>query len=218
MFDILFRFITNPYIPIQRKPRFKEIIRLLAIFVLLSIPLGLICNFICKEFRITHIKFSKQSTLLILYGAFIAPILEEILFRSWLKWSKQTIYILIATFISVVVMSFIDHRFQYRWIMLFLLLLIGVLIYLLKNIKVEPFIVKYFKYFFWCSSIAFGLVHASNFTGNIWYLIGFSFILGSPQILGGFILGYIRMNSGLRYSILFHFLINSILLLSLLHR
>ena len=218
MFNILFRFIINPYIPIQRKPRIKEIIRLLVIFVLLSVPLGLICNFICKEFRISYVGISNESTRIILYAVFIAPILEEILFRSWLKWSKQTIYILIATFISVVVVSFIDHRFQYHWIMLFLLLLVGILIYLLNNIKVEPFIAKHFNYFYWSSSIAFGLVHASNFTGNIRYLIGFSFILGSPQILGGFILGYVRMNNGLRYSILFHFLINSILLLKLLNR
>ena len=218
MFKILFRFITNPYIPIQRKPRVKEIIRLLVIYVLLIFPFGLISSIVAKELRITHVEFSKESIWIILYAVFIAPILEEILFRSWLKWSKQNITILIVTLISVVVFSFFGHRFQYSWIMLIMLLIVVALIYLLKNIKDEPFIDKHFNYFYWISSIAFGLVHVSNFTGNIWYLIGFSFILGSPQILGGFILGYIRMNYGLRYSILFHFLINSSLLLSLLHR
>src|ERR1035437_4287148 len=118
MFNILLRFITNPYILIQRKPRIKEIIRLLVIYVLLTIPLGLISNLICKEFRITYVGISKESTRIILYAVFIAPILEEILFRSWLKWTKRNIYILIITLISTVGLSFFRHRFQHSWIML----------------------------------------------------------------------------------------------------
>ena len=218
MLKILFRFIINPYIPTQRKPRIKEFIRLLFIDILLTIPLVIFCSFVAKELKISHVEFSKESTLIILYAVFAAPIIEEILFRSWLKWTKRNIYILIITLISVVGLSFFRHRFQHIYIMLILLLLVVALIYLLKNIKVEPFIAKHFKCFLWSSSIVFGLVHASNCTGNIWYIIGFSFILGSPQIVSGFILGYIRMNYGLRYSILFHFLVNSSLLLSLLHR
>jgi membrane protease YdiL (CAAX protease family) len=218
MFKIFYRFIFNPYIPTQRKPRIKEFIQLLFIYVLMIFPLGFISNYVVKKLNITHFNFSKQSTLLILLGVFIIPIFEEILFRSWLKWSKRNVYILIVSIICVVTISYFHHRFQHIRIMILFLFIVVGLIYLLKNIKAEPFIVNHFKYFFWSSSIIFGLVHASNYTGNIWYLIGFSFILGSPQIVGGFILGFIRMNYGLRYSILFHFLINSSLLLSLLHR
>ena len=218
MFNILYRFILNPYIPTQRKPRLKEFIRLLFINVLLIIPLGFIGSFVVKKLGMTHINFSKQSTLIILYGVFIIPVFEELIFRSWLKWSKRNTYILIVSIICIVTLSYFHHRFQHIDIMLLFLLIVVALIYLLKNIKVEQFIVNNFKYLFWSSSIVFGLLHASNYTGNIWYLIGFSFILGSPQIVGGFILGFIRMNYGLRYSILFHFLINSSLLLSLLHR
>jgi membrane protease YdiL (CAAX protease family) len=218
MINNLFRFIVNPYISTWRKTSLKEFIRLLFVYVLLTIPLIILSGFVAKALRVTHVEFTKGSTLMILYGVFVGPILEEIIFRSWLKWTKRNIYILIATFLLFVGLSFFHHQFQQIYIMLFLLLLVVILTYLLKNIKVEPFINNHFKYFYWGSSIVFGLVHASNFIGNIWYLIGFSFILASPQIIGGFILGYIRMNNGLRYSILFHILVNSYLLLSLLHK
>lgn len=218
MITSLYRFIFNPYIPTRKKANLKEFIRLLFVYALLTLPLVIISSFVAKVLRVTHVEFSKESTLLILYGVFGAPILEEIIFRSWLNWTKRNIYILIATFFLLVGLSFFRHKFQHIYIMLFLMLLVVILTYLLKNIKVKPFINKHFKYFYWGSSIIFGLVHASNYSGNIWYLIGFSFILGSPQIIGGFILCYIRMNNGLRYSILFHILVNSYLLLSLLHK
>ena len=218
MLSNLFRFIINPYIPTRRKASLKEFIGLLFIYALLSIPLVIISSSVAKVLKCTHAEFSKESSLMILYGVFVIPIIEELICRSWLKWTKRNIYILIATFIFLVGLSFFRHKFQYIYIMLFLLLLVALLTYLLKNTKVEPFINKHFKYFYWSSSIIFGLLHAFNFSGSIWHLIGFSFILGSPQILAGFILGYIRMNNGLRYSILFHILINSSLLLYLIHK
>jgi len=67
-----------------------------------------------------------------------------------------------------------------------------------------------FKYFFYVTAIVFGLLHSTNFTGNIYIIMAFSPILGGPQIVTGAILGYIRMKNGLVYSILFHILFNSV--------
>jgi len=87
-------------------------------------------------------------------------------------------------------------------------LVVLLLVTIFTRDKVELFIASKFKYFFYGSSILFGLVHASNFTGNVNYILAFSFILGGPQIVLGLILGYIRMNHGLKYSILFHMAVN----------
>jgi membrane protease YdiL (CAAX protease family) len=82
--------------------------------------------------------------------------------------------------------------------------------------RIESFIASNFKYFFYSSSIVFGLMHSSNFTGNIYLILTFSVILGGPQIVLGLILGYIRMNHGLKYSFLFHMVVNTSLILTLI--
>ena len=69
-----------------------------------------------------------------------------------------------------------------------------------------------FRILFYGSALAFGLLQATNFTGNPWIILAFSPVLGSPQILLGFLSGYIRMKNGLAYSILFHMVVNLIAL------
>jgi uncharacterized protein len=218
MYNTFLKYLRNPCIPERKSPSLKEFVKLLFLNGLLFIPAALLSYFVANKLGIKSIVFPRGSALFIFYGVFLAPILEEMVFRSWLKWSKRNIYILLIAIILVIALSFFRHRFQHVGIILLLSCIVIFLIYLLRCKNIEQFINKHFKYFYWGSSIAFGLIHASNLTGNIWYLIGFSFILGSPQIVGGFILGYIRMNYGLRYSILFHLIINSNLLFSLLHK
>lgn len=218
MLKELLRFTIKPSIPILRMPSIKEFSKILFICILISIPFAIISKLIENEFGIIRPEYTKASKLIILYGVFGAPIFEEILFRSWLKWTKTNIYFLITTIILMIAISIFLHKFEQICKISILVSLLIMVIYLMKNTKVKPYIVRNFKYFYWSSSVTFGLMHASNFTGNVWYIILFAFVLTSPQIIVGFFLGFVRMNYGLRFSILLHMLYNSSLLLFLLHK
>jgi len=70
-----------------------------------------------------------------------------------------------------------------------------------------------YKLLYWGSILFFGLAHGINFSfSNSWYLL-FIPLLILPQILAGFILNYIRVKYGIKYSIEFHLLINLQILL-----
>lgn len=218
MFKTLFNFILNPYIPERKKPLIKDLIKLFGINLLAFIPLRLIIIFVSKKFGITQVNFFELSTLFILYTVFLAPVIEEFVFRSWFKWSRINSIILIILFVALIAVSFFRAKTLFCVV---IMLILGIILFSLSRArkqKVIELISTKIKYFYWGSSIVFGLVHASNFVGNIWYLIGFSFILGSPQIVGGLIFGFTRLKYGLRYSILIHILNNSLLLFSLFHK
>jgi len=68
----------------------------------------------------------------------------------------------------------------------------------------EIYVSEHFRFFFYVSALLFGLLHATNFNGSFFLILALSPILVGPQIIGGLILGYVRMKHGLVYSILFH--------------
>jgi len=74
---------------------------------------------------------------------------------------------------------------------------------------------KAFKYIFYAFALAFGYIHLFNFelTTNVVLL---SPILVAPQIILGFLLGYLRIKLGLIYSILLHALFNGVLMIPIL--
>jgi len=218
MFKTILKFITNPYIPERKKPSIKDLTKLFAFYLLAIIPLAIIIHFVTKELGITRIDFSNKTTTFILYGVFLAPVIEEFVFRSWFKWSRKNSIILVSLFVALIGLSFIRTKTLFY---VAIMLILGIILFFVSKSRkqeIKELVSTKIKYFYWGSSIVFGLIHASNYTGNIWYLIGFSVILGSPQIAGGFILGFIRLKYGLRYSIYFHILNNSLLLFSLFHK
>ncbi len=73
-----------------------------------------------------------------------------------------------------------------------------------------------YNWLFWFATIGFGLAHISNYrdiSGLAWLATP---LLILPQLLTGTILGFIRVNFGLRWSMFFHSLFNGILAVPLL--
>lgn len=70
---------------------------------------------------------------------------------------------------------------------------------------------RYFKAAFWSLTLAFALVHLTNYPGisQHWYLAP---LLISPQLCLGIFLGFVRVRFGLLSAILFHAAYNGILL------
>jgi len=61
---------------------------------------------------------------------------------------------------------------------------------------------------FYFSAMIFGLSHLFNYSDIYWWMFIASPLITLPYIVMGFFLGYIRMNYGFIYSILFHATVN----------
>ncbi|WP_375581006.1 CPBP family intramembrane glutamic endopeptidase [Marivirga tractuosa] len=79
--------------------------------------------------------------------------------------------------------------------------------------KVKNFWFKYFKIFFYLFIIAFGLVHITNYRDESTDILLFSPFLVLPQIIGGTIMAYLRMNLGFAWGFLQHAIFNTALML-----
>jgi hypothetical protein len=79
--------------------------------------------------------------------------------------------------------------------------------------KVKNFWFKNYTIFFYLFIVAFGLVHITNYKDESLGIILIAPILILPQIIGGTIISYLRMNIGFIWGFLEHAIFNSILML-----
>ncbi len=141
---------------------------------------------------------------------FFVPIYEEIIFRLPLKFSKQNLFLSLATLqfmlfyhaYSIVILSAIS----------FMIALIPNLRLILETFyfKMELIWKKFFPLFYYGLAISFGLVHMSNFVHlKMAHYLLFPLIV-SNQIIMGLMFGYVRvtLKNGFIFSVLLHFLIN----------
>jgi len=164
--------------------------------------------------NIEHISPKGYDFTIILMGVFLAPIYEEICCRLWLVASKRNYLIVIACLSSI---SFVE-LFRGKYLISIIFITISILLVSINFIdkqKIKTLYLRYFRFLFWFSALLFGLLHATNFRGCTFTIIALSPLLCLPQIIMGFILGYIRMSYGFWYGVLLHFLINSTLLFNL---
>jgi hypothetical protein len=145
---------------------------------------------------------------LLLVGVLI-PVIEEFLFRSWLRF--RPLYIVIG--VSVIGASIFCLLFGTAKVgltLVALLLLSGsVLSFSVNWRRVYKFYIKYYPIIFYMSSLIFGLVHFVNFES--FQLSNVIFLM--PIILGGINLSIVRVHLGLKRSALLHILHNLILLI-----
>lgn len=137
---------------------------------------------------------------IVLFG----PILEEIMFRYILRFSKSVF----ALFISFI-LGYFSYRFQEDNVQIFLgifgsICLIPLIRYALSNIQypIERLWNKAFPFIFHGLAIAFGLIHLSNYENISNYFLAIPLV--SSQLVAGYIYGFIRMKFGLKYSIILH--------------
>lgn len=209
----LISYLLNPVSGPNKKPNFKYFLFLFFIGILASVALGAIGPILFTHFHlIKSISVGITWQNKILFGVIIAPIVEEIIFRSLLRFKIINI-ILFSITITVYSILAAYHSKLGNFIFGFIILVS--LITLLTCIpihKIELYFSSKFKWFFYGTTLIFGLIHIFNYSGNIYILMAFSLIITSPQIVGGLILGYVRMNYGLIYSILFHISKNAFIL------
>lgn len=179
---------TYKSLPISQK--FATVLILLVLqLIFINIYLFFL-NQIFKDPEILSNKLSFEEMgfgLMLLFGCFFAPFIEEFVFRFPLKYKRNYVFLL---FSSISIFKSDENNNSY---------------------KAKRFYRKYFGIFFFFMAFLFALVHFSNFKHAQELVLYLPFLVLS-QFFGGLILGFIRIRLGFLWSVFYHSLFNFVVL------
>ena len=222
-------YLRHPYPVAARTPftpqALLELLKLLG-FALLMLPvLGLLMGAI---FAATGVSMPEPSDEykevmnrpnFILLAAVMAPLVEELLFRSWLGKRGGVLWVapLLLAGLAVIVLVNSDTMALGIRAALMLIVLGSFALYIRRYLSLrrddtalDHALTRVFPFAFWGTSIGFGLMHLANYEGGDMGVLLPLIIL--PQFMVGVILGYIRMRFGLLPAMGFHGAYNTTLL------
>jgi len=148
--------------------------------------------------------------------AILAPLLEETIFRLFLRFHTLTLF---ASILAGALFFIPRNEGVSLWIVsgVFAFIFLGLVGLYLQPEHATKVLKKFWEQHFWvlyyASVLIFGLAHISNYNLPVWKLTLLAPILVLPQILLGFILGYLRIRFGFVYAVLLHAFHNGILIL-----
>jgi hypothetical protein len=181
----------------------NKFILLLIGTLLLIIPSALLIEWVgLDQFdSIIEDMMKDNKWLVVISGIFLAPIIEEPIFRLHLNLKKSSIWWGIG--LSVFIIS-------EQWF-----IVVGFVVYMIYLLiavsQKSPLNLKFVVY---TSAIFFDLVHLGNYSNfnlaDHFYWIP---LLVGVQFFIGLILSYIRLNHGIRSAILFHGVYNAVLII-----
>ncbi len=158
--------------------------------------------------------------LFFILAVIIAPILEESLFRSLIKPSKNEILIFCCSWLFFFGLFFIPVEANI-FLKYGLLILSGFIIFLfLKSAipekllsKIQCFLTKYYRVVWVVSAIIFGYVHVWNYVSNFEFNLILFFLI-FPRIIAGYFFGRLKVqNKELYWPILLHAINNGMVIL-----
>jgi membrane protease YdiL (CAAX protease family) len=203
-FAKLLSFLKAPYqTETYSNIKISDFIFLLLITILVVVPYALILEWAgMDQFdNIMMELLEKNKWLLAIIAIFLAPLIEEPIFRLHLDLKKSSI--LWGLGLSLLMISGVWYPVALIW---------GYLIFLYVMISKGQ--KPYLKFVVYCSSALFALVHMTNFTefdyGKYFYLVPF---LVAAQFVVGLVLSYIRLNHGMKWAIIFHGVYNAVLII-----
>lgn len=238
----IWKFFKRPSIQIKTSPDsfFRRIYDFLRIFGLqlgIAILFGILITVVTtslgynvdQENLITDFFKDTPVIFFVLFGVVYAPIVEEITFRLFLKFSYirlgigiSFMFFFILEILDQLGLSFLttiseryfaDTPILFIGLYILITLVFGIILaFIIKTFADKKLIYaiydKYFIFIFYFTVLTFGFAHITNYTnlGQIWYIVP---ILVTPQISIGFFLGYVRVRYGLVWSIILHAIHNS---------
>lgn len=222
----MFAFIRRPYFPAGKdrvgEAQLKHLIQLLffslAMMIFVGGVVGAIITSVNGEVPENANETIGQAspTMLLFYGVILAPLIEEVVFRSWLGGRRACILglpILLSLFaIGAAVVADVSPIVSFAIAGGLSVLVLGVA---RQFASLSPSAQKaarwrLFPVAFYGSALLFAMLHMSNYEGGLSSPIMLLAIL--PQFLVGLILGYVRMRFGLMHAIIFHALYNLVLI------
>lgn len=153
---------------------------------------------------------------LILMGILIAPVIEEVMFRSWLGGPRAAILGLpiLAAALAVLTTVEIDlpSTLSFGLAAILSVMILAVARQYGSRTAEQQAAARrrLFPFAFYGSALLFALIHLSNYEGGLSSPIMLVAVL--PQAIVGLLLGYVRMRFGILAAILFHAVYNSFLI------
>lgn len=219
----VYDFLRNPTnkIPadfISIKTKLKNLIILYLNEFILILTIVIVIQLFFHEENHTLINISKQGSFLYVFimGILIIPVIEEIIFRLWLRFNP--FYFAVSIFSLILVIS--SAYYQVPFYSFDDTLLLRLLIALIPSLFVYLILVNKFKdlQYFWnthfnkilyFSIVLFGLLHITNYELSSRNML-LSPILTLPQLVSGVFLSYVRIKYGFFYGCLYHAIHNII--------
>ncbi len=192
----------------RKKIEWLHFFALLFSFYLVMLPIGFFIKSMNSVFCISQKNLSLEILPKILIAVAIAPIVEELFFRLLLIVNKRNLLLFSLMSLLLSIYSLFKVHY-YQSIVLFILSTFAVILSA-KDAGFKKMATRYYPIYFYAIAIIFGLGHFTNYNGITGFLYLWIPLLVLPQIIMGLYLGYIRVNYGIIYSILFHMIINLI--------
>lgn len=191
-----------------------------AAVILISIVTGLLLQGLGLSRPDVNDDFAEmmKSSYFFIGAVILAPLIEEILFRSWLGAVWGVLLVLPLLLWGVVLIVFLQDKALSQSLDLAIVigmsLLIGAYcIQYCRTASVEgrhkAALQSIFPFIFWVTAIGFGALHLSNFENSD--LGPLSVLIILPQLFMGAVLGYLRMRFGLLCAVAFHAAYNGVL-------
>lgn len=222
----LLAFIRRPYFPAGRdrigESQLKHLVQLLFFSLAMMLFVGGVVGAIITGVRgelpanANEIIGQASPTRLLFYGVILAPLIEEVVFRSWLGGRRACIIglPLLISFFAIVaaVAADVSPVVSFAIAGGLSVLVFGVArqFEALSPAQQKAARWRLFPVAFYGSALLFALMHMSNYAGGLSSPIMLLAVL--PQFLVGLVLGYVRMRFGLPHAILFHAFYNLVLI------
>lgn len=198
------RFLKSPvHQEVYSRPSATIFFSFLLFVLAIVVPFGLILDLAgVDQFTDGLEKLLRENKWVFAFaGIFVAPILEEPIFRLHLDMKKSSIWWSLG--LSMLILG--DLWYLGTAFMLYLIYL---------QIQVSHDNPPNLKFVFYTSAVFFALVHLGNYSNFIFaehfYWIPFLVVI---QFFAGLLLGYIRLNHGMKWAILFHGVYNAVLII-----
>jgi len=149
----------------------------------------------------------------IFYVILVGPIIEELVFRLSIRYSRINLTLTLL-FVVVVVGRLCLGWMKAVVVAAFLLIIIYLLLFRKEvtrtDMALKEFWANHFNLIFYICTLSFGLMHITNFQNVGLQECLLSPLITAPQIILGFILGYVRIRyqNGFVMAILLHILLN----------
>ena len=151
------------------------------------------------ETAIAGMEFTPTLIALVIFGA---PVMEELIFRSWLSGRPGHILALIALIAGFAGFTMFNYNLPFVNALAPLAGAIAAIstLVLLSGRPPMRWFAAVFPLFYWLSALSFALVHLANFEEGGAVLLA----LVLPQFVLGMLLGYVRVRIGLWAAIVLH--------------
>lgn len=183
--------------------KLKDFALLLFLTLLIVVPYALILDWAgMDQFDHKMLELLEENKWLVaVLAIFLAPLLEEPIFRLHLDLKKSSIGWGLG--LSLLMISEVWYPVALLWVYL-------IFLYIRVGQGRNPDL----KFVVYCSAALFAMIHMVNFTGfdygEYFYLVP---LLVAGQFVVGLVLSYIRLNHGMLWAIIFHGVYNAMLII-----